>query len=215
MAWKIFRVQRVQKQGLPSEKRRRSWKKRAMTALRVMGIGTAIWSGVHLKEAHDERVIRPVRVERSAYAGMPENISLSGKPFKVPKAPPSISMPEEGDWCSLYARLAAEKLFGIKYTKGFAWQLAGLNKSVWQKGNPACPKDFHQVIRSGHLLGIFIPSSSHNESNRPYTHVALYVGIEDGRNIVFHRIRRRTLKDDLDAYLESRHAEVREVIEPR
>lgn len=118
----------------------------------------------------------------------------------------------KGKWCSMFAREAAELLFGHEYAPADAWELGKANRQVWQKAGREGFKD----TEPGNMLGIYVSNSPHNRLGVPYTHVALYLG--DG--YILHNlggnIRHEKVKDLISEYKpKGVEIEVRAVIAPK
>jgi len=115
----------------------------------------------------------------------------------------------------MYARLAAEKMFGIKYERGDAWVFAKNNRSIW-KGSADRVNDVQTILQPGNVIGLYNPTSTYNSRERPYTHTALYVGKADGKHWVMQRIGTSDRLEPLEDYLAAHPGwEIREIIAPR
>lgn len=117
-----------------------------------------------------------------------------------------------GYFCAQYARLAAERLFGLKYTKAAAWDFRNVNHVVWRKRNAT--RGLETIIQPGQILGIRNPHSLANRWWRPYTHVALVVGKKNGKILIMHRIGSNDILEPLHDALKRRKWTVEEVLEP-
>jgi hypothetical protein len=87
------------------------------------------------------------------------------------------------DYCSRYARLAAEQMFGKKYPKANAWDISKVCSRVANVGNNeeliALAED--GILKPGMIIGLYYPDTEHNNFEYPYTHVSLFLGL-DSRN---------------------------------
>ncbi len=120
----------------------------------------------------------------------------------------------KGYYCARYARIAAEKLFGLKYEKAHAWAFAEKNRLVWRRGINKEP--YSKILKPGQILGINYPSSKFSKPNRLYTHVALFVGIKNGKRMIFHQWQGKFLKkDSLGQFLKKEKCELIDIIEPK
>lgn len=117
-----------------------------------------------------------------------------------------------GYFCAQYARLAAERLFGLKYTKAAAWDFRNVNRVVWRKTNAT--RGLETIVQPGQILGIRNPHSLANRWWRPYTHVALVVGRKNGEILIMHRIGSKDVLEPLRDALQKRNWSVEEVLEP-
>ncbi|MEK6970228.1 MAG: hypothetical protein AABW68_00875 [archaeon] len=134
--------------------------------------------------------------------------------FEMPKQPLHFSEIPKGNYCTMYARLAAEKLFKVKYSRGDAWDFAQRNKSVW-KGSGDNPKEIALFLRPGQVIGLFNPSSKYNQPGRAYTHTALYVGSSGGEHWVMQRIGTNDRLETLESFLTHNPGwKIKELIEP-
>lgn len=90
--------------------------------------------------------------------------------------------------CSRYVRFAAKDVFNIDYPVANSWQIRDSDKIGEINVNSV--GDLEDLARSdalkpGMIVGFFYPKSKYNvpatESGAGYTHVALYLGNENGR----------------------------------
>ena len=118
---------------------------------------------------------------------------------KTDALPPIEGIGEKN--CAKYARLAAEKLFGLKYASADAWDMGIMpgNYVVWRKNESK--EDYHKVIKPGDLVGIYLRTSPENMPNRSYTHMALYLG--EGK--VLHQRGKDVFISNLDRVLSIKH----------
>ncbi|MDZ4256525.1 MAG: hypothetical protein U1C71_02880 [archaeon] len=134
---------------------------------------------------------------------------------RIPSSPLHFSEIPHGNWCAMYARLAAEHLFGLRYVRGDAWKIAELNRTVWKSSRDG-DQGFRSHLRPGQVLGIFNPVSKYNKEGIPYTHVALYVGTKNGAHYIMHRVGSKDILETLESFYNNRRGWViREVIEPK
>ena len=96
--------------------------------------------------------------------------------------------------CAEYARIAAERLFGLNYVSADAWNMGKTpgNFVVWRQYESK--EDYHKVIKPGDLVGIYFRTSPSNKRNRSYTHMAVYIG--EGK--ILQQLVRDIIISDLD-----------------
>jgi len=78
-------------------------------------------------------------------------------------------MPE--GFCSRYARLAADHIFGRIYPVVSAWRMREHTKVIDLKD-----------AQPGMLVGVYFEASEFNRSDRPYTHMSVYLGRQFGKS---------------------------------
>lgn len=84
--------------------------------------------------------------------------------------------------CSRFARLEAEKRFGIKYQPADAWDRKYVDRVIPLEGKTLDDKFNDGTLTSGMMIGLFNPNSlflnGEDRTGKPrkYTHVALCVG---------------------------------------
>jgi len=103
--------------------------------------------------------------------------------------------------CAKYARLSAEKLFGLSYAQADAWHMGRTpgNYVVWRKNESK--EDYSKIIKPGDLLGIYIRTSPSNRFDRSYTHLALYLG--EGK--ILHQFGKEALISNLDRLISNKY----------
>ncbi len=97
------------------------------------------------------------------------------------------------DYCSRYAKIAAENLFGKEYVREKAWNLRYKNKiaSPFKEDQNLKELVTNNILRPGMLIGIYNPKSDYNnkidlEGNKAkYTHIATFLGINDSGELEF------------------------------
>lgn len=211
---------------MTTRRRWRRWQKVTAGILAgALGIGTLTAGPPLIKKYHAYRaeqthasVVRILKQKK----GIPPGIQ------RAPTQPEHFSsseVPTKGDYCSLYARKVAERVFWKAYVPGDAWELAERNRSIWRR-NPHIPSARMPSPSVGHMVGIFNPGSSRNKSGTPYTHVGLVVGYKGGEPLIMHRVgtndRLETLLEALELFSKpnrhnpkGRRAMVVEIIAPR
>ncbi len=209
------------------KKRWKRWQKitAGILAASAIGIG-AITAGPRAIQKY-----REYQVNRNYQAVVHSIKQKKGIPpgvQRTPTQPEHFSpreIPEKGDYCSLYARLVAERIFWKAYVPGNAWELSQRNRSIWKR-DPQSPQTRMPSPSVGHMVGIFNPGSSHNEQGIPYTHVGIVVGYQGGEPLIMHRVgptdRMETLNDALHLFSKpnkfnpkGKPAQVMEIIAPR
>ncbi len=134
---------------------------------------------------------------------------------RIPTQALSFSEIPKGNYCTMYARLVAAKLYGMKYEKGDAWVFAEHNQSVWE-GKTTKVSDVAKQLHPGQIIGIYNPKSSYNTAGRKYTHTATYVGQQNGQHWVMQRIGTRDRLEPLEDFLVQNPGwQIREIIQPR
>lgn len=189
---------------MPAQRRR--WSKRAKI---IWGINAAIATGLLAFGGRKLIYREPRKLE-----AIPTH-QIERQTYQVPREPLHFSEIPHGNYCTMYARLAAEKLFGMTYKRGDAWDFARNNKSVW-KGTTTNVNDIKSLFRPGQVIGLFNPKSNYNSSSREYTHTALYVGYSNGKHWVMQRIGTLDRLEPLENYLEEHPGwKIKEIIEPK
>ncbi len=104
-----------------------------------------------------------------------------------------------GGNCAGYAVRVAKIIFDLDYERGHAWDLAKKNGNVLvqrfasqmqnsRKRHGADLKEIGQHLLPGMLVGIYFPWSVNNKPDRPYTHIALYLGFFEGKHWIMHNV---------------------------
>ena len=89
-------------------------------------------------------------------------------------------------FCARYARLSAEYIFGFEFPVTHAWRMRHNPRVIVTSTNNNLFRKLYQEkkVKSGAMLGVYVPKSQHNLIWRPYTHLSLYLG-EKNRNPIF------------------------------
>lgn len=111
-----------------------------------------------------------------------EPIEIPQRGIRIPAAPIFSLQPS---MCAQYARLAAQELFGLEYSKSNAWDRIYEDELITEVEGPLVNYIERQFLVPGNIVGVFNPRSVHNfrkdRKGRPvrYTHNALYLGAGD------------------------------------
>lgn len=186
---------------MPTPKRKR-WSKRAKW---IWGINTALAAGllgIGGHHVYHERKTKPIPIERNELFIERARTPVQEKPhsFSFPREPLHFSQIPKGNYCMMYARLAAEKLFGKKFNPGDAWDAAHRNRSVW-RGETTHANDIHAIVKPGQIIGMYNPGSKYNSRGREYTHTALYIGFSEGKHWIMQRIGTNDRLESLEQFL--------------
>jgi hypothetical protein len=186
--------------------RRRRWSTRAKL---LWGLNAALAAGAISFGGHKLLQRKQMQVETRPTQ------HVERREIRVPREPLHFTEIPRGNYCTMYARLAAEKLFGLKYKRGDAWEFARNNKSVW-KGATNNVNDIKPLFRPGQVIGLFNPNSNYNSPSRAYTHTALYVGNSNEKNWIMQRIGTQDRLEPLENYLAEHPGwKIMEIIEPK
>ena len=115
------------------------------------------------------------------------------------------------DECAKYARLAAERLFGLKYNPADAHLLGERNRIVWDGAS----KKRMPKLKRGQIIGIYLPESKFLERGWRFTHAALVVKPQMNTIIIAHNTGGILRIDLLDKFLKEKNAIIMQVIAPR
>jgi hypothetical protein len=117
--------------------------------------------------------------------------------------------------CAFYARTLAEQLFGLRYAPGHAWDYPTVNRVVWWQRSPT-DSTFYGLMKPGQVVGIRYPDSKEQKEHpeRPFTHVALFLGSRKGRPIIAHQFIDTFRLDDLYDFLPQKKCSVVALLEP-
>ncbi len=87
------------------------------------------------------------------------------------------------DYCARFARLLAEKMFGLNYQTGHAWIISKRNNLVAQFNEDS--KDFQSKLYPGAIVTWFDRKSKYNSPERikTGTHAMLYLGNQNSEPI--------------------------------
>jgi hypothetical protein len=167
---------------------------------------TAIGSTAAIKLSNDKIAMRSNQ-EISTYNGiaLKEGLFLMAPiESRFTKQGPHLFNPNKGGNCSAYAASLAEKLFGLKYVRGNAWDLLEHHERkpsnrrgftaierFSRTGEGISSSEMLKLIEAkkivpGNLIGVFVEGSSENRIDRLYTHVVLYVGKINGEEAFIH-----------------------------
>ncbi len=201
---------------MPNPPRRR-WSMRAKLlwgANAALAAGLLTFAGVKHHRTRTATTFQQTRMEQPLERARPP-VAVASRNPTIPREPFHFSEIPRGNYCTMYARLAAEKMFGIKYERGDAWVFAKNNRSIW-KGATARVSDVQAIIQPGNVIGLYNPKSTYNSRERAYTHTALYVGKAEGKHWVMQRIGTSDRLETLEDYLTAHPGwEIREIIAPR
>ena len=202
---------------MPPVQKRRRWSARAKLlwgANAALAAGLLAFAGVKYHRARTATTLQQTRMEQALErARPPATVRLHHQ--NIPREPFHFSEIPRGNYCTMYARLAAEKMFGIKYERGDAWVFAQKNRSIW-KGATARVSDVQTILQPGNVIGLYNPKSNYNSREREYTHTALYVGKAEGKHWVMQRIGTSDRLETLEDYLATHPGwEIREIIAPK
>jgi hypothetical protein len=113
--------------------------------------------------------------------------------------------------CAKYARLAAERFFGLRYNPADAHALGRANRVVWDEDSrKPMPK-----LRGGQILGIYLPGSRYLERGWRFTHVALVIRPQLNTYVIAHNTSGILRIDLLKNFLEDKEGRIMQVIAPR
>ena len=120
------------------------------------------------------------------------------------------------NYCARYARLAAEAIFGKRFPVADAWHMRKQKGVVTINTNDP---DFMQLvgreaIRPGMMIGVYRPDSDFNRRDRDYTHVALYLGLQNGVPLLIEQCIGQVRTVSLDRYQQEGFG-IREAIDVR
>lgn len=113
--------------------------------------------------------------------------------------------------CAKYARLAAERLFGLKYLPANANVLGRKNRVIWDSGKGGKKPQFER----GQILGIFLPESEYLKKGWKFTHSALLVMPQGDDWVIAHNKGGFLRIDLLNDFLRQENAKVMQVIAPK
>lgn len=122
---------------------------------------------------------KPVKVET---VHLDDNVKVWVPYYSVDQLPKGF--------CARYARLCAGVIFGEDFPVADAWQMREQRDVFLIKADT--DRFVHLVergiVKPGTLLGVYCPGSTHNGDDREYTHMALYLGKENGKPVVLEQI---------------------------
>ncbi len=199
---------------MPSPKQKR-WSTRAK---RIWGINAALGAGLLAfggRQIYHEQKTKPISIERSEPFIERAQAPVHEKPrsFTIAREPLHFSQIPKGNYCMMYARLAAEKLFGKKFNPGDAWEAAHRNRSMW-KGETTQTKEIRTIVKPGQIIGIYNPGSKYNSRERAYTHTALYVGFSEGKHWIMQRVGTQDRLESLEEFLHTHPGwKIKEIID--
>jgi hypothetical protein len=119
-------------------------------------------------------------------------------------------------FCARYARLTSKLLFDKAFPIADAWNMRKQPGIIVKKANSSLfsSKYYREKVLPGTMVGIYTPDSRHNEEERPYTHISLYLGEQNSQAIFLeqfiHEIRLMDLRD-----YELAQLEIKEIIHPK
>ncbi len=202
---------RTLRRTIPNPQKRGGVKRAIAIWAAVAGLG--IFAGNKLLNHSRNQTENQQRIERRI-ENTPRRMESNPPIYQIPKEPLHFESIPKGNYCTMYARLAAEKLFEMNYKRGDAWDFAQNNRSIW-KGSTTEIEQLSSIIRPGHVFGLYNPKSNYNSSHREYTHTALYVGFSNGQHWVMQRIGTSDRLESLEKYLKEHPGwKIKEVIEP-
>jgi hypothetical protein len=101
--------------------------------------------------------------------------------------------------CARYARLAADYVFGLNYPVASAWKMREQTPHQKTNNGEFMMLSTIEAVKPGVLVGIYFPGSKFNADGRPYTHMSLFVGLQNGKPIFLEQmvdeIRRISIED--------------------
>ena len=120
--------------------------------------------------------------------------------------------------CSLYTRLAAENLFKITYAPADAWKirdLPGIDEIAVDSKEDLENMAKNGLMKNGDRVGLYYPNSKYNNESRSYTHVAIYVGMENGKLYFADKFGKKTrTKQSIDELLDNGNLQPKEILFP-
>ena len=128
----------------------------------------------------------PKVVEKQELPSMSAPINIRKDKFMTGPVYSSEEVPSS--MCARYLRLSANDLFGLQYPKADAWNIR--DDSRVSEIPVSSVKDLENlaergVLKPGMGLGLYNPTSRYNsvaqKDGAGYTHVAIYLGKEDGK----------------------------------
>jgi hypothetical protein len=158
------------------------------------------------------RSVKLPKLRRSRSAPAVRSSTIHPQKIAVPSKP-IVMEGLKTSQCALYARTLAERLFGLRYAKGHAWEYPLSNRAVWWRQNPT-DTTFYNRLKPGQIVGLFYPKSTENQPGRAFTHVALVVGRRNGRPMIVHQFGTEFRLDDLSDFLVQEKSSVIALFEP-
>lgn len=116
-------------------------------------------------------------------------------------------------YCARYARLVAKELFDKEFPEADAWDMRTNSKVV---ASPTQNSDLEfladqGILQPGMIIGLLNPETKQKHPNRPYTHMAVYLG----RNSILQfaeQVETITRISDLDDFYDY-HFKAKEVLD--
>lgn len=118
-------------------------------------------------------------------------------------------------FCSRYARLSAEYIFGFEFPITHAWKMRHNPKIVVTSIDNNIFRDLSKKkkVKSGAMIGVYVPKSQHNLFWRPYTHLSLYLGEKNGNPVFLEQFEDKVRISSLSDY-ESNGLRLKEILVP-